>query len=107
MKLMLPLTRIVVVVAAMAFAACAIGEQSDAYQDAFKLLKSGQQTQALERVDSFLKANPKDARARFLKGVILTEQSKAADAISIFSSLTEDYPELPEPYNKLAGLYAQ
>jgi tetratricopeptide (TPR) repeat protein len=107
MMLMPSLTRIALVLAAMALAPYAIGAQSDAYQDAVKLLKSGQQTQALERVDSFLKANPKDARARFLKGVILTEQKKAADAISIFSSLTEDYPELPEPYNNLAVLYAQ
>jgi tetratricopeptide (TPR) repeat protein len=107
MTLMLPLTRIALVLAAMAFAPYAICAQSDAYQDAAKLLKSGQRAQALERVDSFLKTNPKDARARFLKGVILTEQSKAGDAISIFSSLTEDYPELPEPYNNLAVLYAQ
>ncbi|HEV8517747.1 MAG TPA: tetratricopeptide repeat protein [Burkholderiales bacterium] len=107
MMFMLPLTRIAIVLAAIAFAPYAIGAQSDAYQDAVKLLKSGQPTQALERVDGFLKANPKDARARFLKGVILTEQNKAADAISIFSGLTEDFPELPEPYNNLAVLYAQ
>ena len=92
---------------AVLFAPYGICAQSDAYQDATKLLRSGQQAQALERVDSFLKANPKDARARFLKGVILTEQSKAADAISVFTGLTEDYPELPEPYNNLAVLYAQ
>jgi Flp pilus assembly protein TadD len=100
-------TRIALVLAAIACAPFAIGAQSDAYQDAVKLLKSGQQTQALARVDSFLKSNPKDARARFLKGVILTEQNKAADAISTFAGLTEDYPELPEPYNNLAVLYAQ
>jgi hypothetical protein len=45
----------------------------------------------------------KDARARFLKGVILTEQNKAADAISIFSGLTEDFPELPEPSQQFGG----
>ncbi|HEV2009204.1 MAG TPA: tetratricopeptide repeat protein, partial [Burkholderiales bacterium] len=107
MMLMPSLMRIALVLAAMLFAPYGISAQSDAYQDAAKLLRSGQQAQALERVDSFLKANPKDARARFLKGVILTEQSKAADAISIFTGLTEDYPELPEPYNNLAVLYAQ
>jgi Flp pilus assembly protein TadD len=83
-----------------------VSAQSDDYQEAAKLFRSGQQAQALERVDSFLKANPKDARARFLKGLILTEQSKPADAIRIFTGLTEDYPELPEPYNNLAVLYA-
>jgi tetratricopeptide (TPR) repeat protein len=43
---------------------------------------------------------------RFLKGVILTEQNRQADAIAVFSKLTEDYPDLPEPYNNLAVLYA-
>ena len=107
MTLMPSPTRIALMLVAVLFAPYGICAQSDAYQDATKLLRSGQQAQALERVDSFLKANPKDARARFLKGVILTEQSKAADAISVFTGLTEDYPELPEPYNNLAVLYAQ
>jgi Tfp pilus assembly protein PilF len=43
---------------------------------------------------------------RFLRGVILTEQGKTDDAITVFTRLTEDYPELPEPYNNLAVLYA-
>ena len=43
---------------------------------------------------------------RFLKGLILAEQGKHADVIRIFQGLTEDYPELPEPYNNLAVLYA-
>jgi tetratricopeptide (TPR) repeat protein len=113
------ISRIALVIAGFLFAACA-GAQSDEYTEAGKLLRGGQQAQALERIDSFLKANPKDPRGRFLKGVILTEQSKQADAggkaaeatskqadaIKIFTGLTEDYPELPEPYNNLAVLYA-
>jgi tetratricopeptide (TPR) repeat protein len=47
-----------------------------------------------------------DAQARFHKGLVLTEQGKTADAIKIFSALTDDYPDLPEPYNNLAVLYA-
>jgi ketosteroid isomerase-like protein len=47
-----------------------------------------------------------DAQSRFNKGLMLTEQGKTADAIQIFSALTKDYPELPEPYNNLAVLYA-
>ena len=82
------------------------GAQSDEYAEAGKLFRAGQQAQALEKVDNFLKANPKDARGRFLKGLIFTEQGKPADAIKIFTGLTEDYPELPEPYNNLAVLYA-
>src|SRR5258706_7087938 len=88
-----------------AFAVAAVA-QNDEFAEAGKLFRSGQQAQALERVDNFLKANPKDGSGRFLKGLILTEQGKQADAIKIFTGLTEDYPELPEPYNNLAVLYA-
>ncbi|SFF77765.1 Tetratricopeptide repeat-containing protein [Duganella sp. CF458] len=38
--------------------------------------------------------------------MILSEQGKTADAINVFQKLTEDYPELPEPYNNLAVLHA-
>ncbi len=79
---------------------------ADELQDATQLFKQGQQSQALSKVNSFLSAKPKDAQGRFLKGLILTEQKKTADAIKIFSDLTQDYPELPEPYNNLAVLYA-
>ncbi len=50
--------------------------------------------------------SPKDARGRFLKGLILAEQNKPNDAIKIFTELTQEFPELPEPYNNLAVLYA-
>ncbi len=79
---------------------------ADDIQDANKLFKQGQHGQALDKVNEFLAGKPKDAQARFLKGLILTEQGKTADAIKTFTSLTEDYPELPEPYNNLAVLYA-
>ena len=83
-----------------------LAAHADDTQDANKLFKQGQHSQALEKVNGVLANKPKDAQARFLKGLILTEQGKANDAIKIFSSLTEDYPELPEPYNNLAVLYA-
>ena len=75
-------------------------------QDISKLLKQGKPDQALVRVNTYLANKPKDAQARFLKGLILTEQDKTNDAIRVFSDLTEDFPELPEPYNNLAVLYA-
>src|SRR3989338_3206113 len=79
---------------------------ADDTQDAHKLFKQGQHSQALDKVNGVLAGKPKDAQARFLKGLILTEQGKSAEAIKTFSALTEDYPELPEPYNNLAVLYA-
>jgi tetratricopeptide (TPR) repeat protein len=79
---------------------------ADEIQDANTLFKQGQYEQALGKVDTILANKPKDAQARFLKGLIQSEQGKAADAIRTFTDLTEDYPELPEPYNNLAVLYA-
>lgn len=79
---------------------------ADDLQDANKLFKQGQHAQALEKVNSFLAAKPKDAQGRFLKGLILAEQGNTNEAIAVFNGLTEDYPELPEPYNNLAVLYA-
>jgi tetratricopeptide (TPR) repeat protein len=38
--------------------------------------------------------------------LILTEQGNSKEAIEIFTKLTQDYPELPEPYNNLAVIYA-
>src|SRR5258708_37405430 len=75
-------------------------------QDASKFLKAGQHSQALERVNRALKAKPRDPQARFLKGIIVTEQGNSKEAIEIFTKLTQDYPELPEPYNNLAVIYA-
>ncbi|SOD42177.1 tetratricopeptide repeat protein [Nitrosovibrio sp. Nv4] len=71
-----------------------------------KLYKQGNLAKALEQADAYLALKPKDAQMRFNKGLILTEQKKTADAISIFSSLAEEYPDLPEPHNNLAVLYA-
>ncbi len=88
------------------FIAAAAIAQSDELQDASQLLKQGQLDRAMERVDGYLKTRPKDARGRFLKGLIFAEQNRPNDAIKIFTELTQEFPELPEPYNNLAVLYA-
>ncbi len=72
-----------------------------------KLVRQGQYPLALEKIDAYLAETPGDAEARFLKGVVLSETGKPAEAIEIFTRLTEEYPEMPEPYNNLAVLYAQ
>lgn len=72
-----------------------------------RLIKQGQHAQALEKTEQYLSSRPKDAQGRFLKGLILTEMNRPTEAIGVFTKLSEDYPELPEPYNNLAVLYAQ
>lgn len=79
---------------------------ADDYGDVAQLLRSGKTAEALAKADQYLSGKPKDPQMRFLKGVAQTESSKLSDAIATFTRLTEDYPELPEPYNNLAVLYA-
>jgi tetratricopeptide (TPR) repeat protein len=80
--------------------------RADDIQDINRLIKQGQHAQALDRVNQYLAKRPRDAQGRFLKGLIFAEQNKTAEAIDVFSKLSQDYPELPEPYNNLAVLYA-
>jgi tetratricopeptide (TPR) repeat protein len=75
-------------------------------QEADQAFRQGQYSAALDKVNAFLASNGKDAQGRFLKGLILTELNRHADAIKVFTALADDYPELPEPYNNLAVLYA-
>ncbi|HUY03416.1 MAG TPA: tetratricopeptide repeat protein [Rhodocyclaceae bacterium] len=88
-------------------AALALPVRADELQDASRLLKQGQQAEALAKADQYLSSHPKDAQGRFLKGLILTEMHRNPEAIAVFTKLTEDYPQLPEPYNNLAVIYAQ
>lgn len=96
----------IVVLHGLAAMLCAGSAFADEAADVSNLLRANQYGAALAKADAFLAHKPRDAQMRFLKGVILTEQNKPAEAIAIFSRLTEDFPSLPEPYNNLAVLYA-
>ena len=90
----------------LGLALAAVGVNADELQDITRMMRQGQLPQSLERVDKYLSGKPRDAQGRFLKGLILTEMNRPNDAIQVFLKLSEDYPELPEPYNNLAVLYA-
>ena len=79
---------------------------ADELSDVNKLIRAGQFGEAISKADAFLLQHPRDAQMRFLKGLILTEQNKPTEAIAVFTKLTEDFPNLPEPYNNLAVLFA-
>ncbi len=100
--------RFAVAIAALllSLAGAAIAAPADDLREAQKLYGQGKLQPAMEKVDAYLKAQPREPQGRFLKGLILTEQKKVTEAVQVFTSLTEDYPELPEPYNNLAVLYA-
>jgi Flp pilus assembly protein TadD len=79
---------------------------ADDYADVNHLISAGQLPQALAKADDYLAARPRDPQMRFLKGVIQAQAGKRDEAIATLTQITEDYPELPEPYNNLAVLHA-
>jgi len=62
--------------------------------------------EALKQLDAYLVDNADDVEARLFRGVILTRQGNVDEAIATFDELSRDRPELPEPLNNLAVLYA-
>lgn len=92
--------------ALMGLALSGAPSRADEANEVSKLIQKSKFEQAQARADAYLATRPNDAQMRFLKGLILTERNKPAEAINIFTKLTEDFPELPEPYNNLAVLYA-
>lgn len=84
----------------------ALSSQADEFSDTSELVRANKFAEALVKVDSYLVNKPADPQMRFLKGVIQRNLGKQDEAIATFTRLTQDYPELAEPYNNLAVLYA-
>jgi len=78
--------------------------RADLVTDVQTELSRGDTTAALAAADAALAARPRDAQARFLRGVVLMEMKRNADALSLFTQLSQEYPELPEPFNNIALL---
>lgn len=101
---MFKLCRVVCVLSALALAPQAIA--ASVAEDAQRLIQQGQPAEALKKLDAHLAKNPRDAEARFARGLALVKLNRSKDAQRVFADLTRDYPQLPEPYNNLAVLYA-
>jgi Flp pilus assembly protein TadD len=71
-----------------------------------RLHHAGQSQAALERADKYLATKPKDAQMRFLKAVVLADTRRQSEATALLQQLVQEFPELPEPHNNLAALYA-
>jgi tetratricopeptide (TPR) repeat protein len=99
------LPRLLRLMALTALMGASVAHAND-YADIAQLIKAGKPADALAKADQRLAANPRDPQLRFLRGVAQADSGKPADAIATFTKLTEEYPELPEPYNNLAVLYA-
>ena len=106
MKLCRPGFTLALVLLAAVLSVFGAAAHADEYSDVAQLTREGKFSEALSRADRFLSNKPRDAQMRLLKGVTQRDAGKTADAISTFTRLTEEFPELPEPYNNLGVLYA-
>lgn len=79
---------------------------ADDYGDVQQLANAGQTAAALSKADSYISAHPNDPQMRFIKANILSSMGRTQDAQKLLEQLTQQYPELPEPWNNLAVLYA-
>ncbi len=75
--------------------------------EATRMIRDGQYVPAMAKIDAALAADARNPQARFLKGVVQTDQGDVDDATETFQTLTQDFPELPEPHNNLAVIWAQ
>jgi tetratricopeptide (TPR) repeat protein len=97
-----PLARLLLAV----LVATACHARADELADVQRLYYAGQTATAMQRVDQALATNPRDPQMRFLKGVMLTDAKRNMEAIAVFQKLSDEFPDLAEPYNNLAALYA-
>ena len=70
------------------------------------LVQQGKLDEALSATDAELDNDKASVTYRFLKGSILTRLNRLDEAAAIFLKLTDEHPELPEPYNNLAVVHA-
>lgn len=71
------------------------------------LLKNGKYNHAEILINNSNESNLNDPELLFYKGINETNLGKKNQAIDTFRDLTERFPELPEPFNNLAVLYAE
>lgn len=85
-----------------------VGSAPDQGKDAAKAAaNAASASEAARRVARFLaSSHPLDPQLQLRRGLSLAEEGRADEAINIFTRLTIEHPELPEPYNNLAVLYA-
>lgn len=78
----------------------------DSYGDIQVLINDGQYKEALKMTEAQLSRNGADIKLQFMKGLVLTRLDRYDDAEQVFIQLTKENPELPEPFNNLAVVYA-
>ena len=71
------------------------------------LVTRGELEAALQRAERAAAAQPRDAQLQFLHGVVLMDLQRDGPALEVFTRMSQDYPELPDPFNNIALLHAR
>ena len=71
-----------------------------------KLTKERKFTDAIKAIDTVLVKSPRNVQLRFLKARLQIELRDQVSAKNTWIEITQQFPELPEPYNNLAALSA-
>ncbi len=76
------------------------------------MITEGRAAAALTEIDERLRQRAAsnvsgvDARLLFLRGRALAAEGRLDEAAAVYERMTTDFPELPEPWNNLAAVYA-
>ena len=71
-----------------------------------RLIVEKQFDDALKQIDLALKANPRNVQLQFKKAVVYNRMGNRRVAKTLFGDMIDKYPEIVEPYNNLAAIYA-
>ena len=74
--------------------------------DIEKLVKAKKYPEAIELINKQLKKTPGNVQLRYVKARMQIEMRQWAEAKKTLIEITQQFPELPEPYNNLAALAA-
>ena len=77
------------------------------YKKVNQLLTVKDYPAALKAADAYLAGNPRDPQMRLIRSRVLLAQGKTDEARNQLLAITQEFPEIAEPYNNLAVLHAQ
>lgn len=90
----------------LALWACAGLAWADVYSEVNDKITAGQLPEAQALISRHLEKQPTDPQMRLMQSQIQRAQGEHEKAQATLEALTQEFPELPEPYNNLAVIYA-
>lgn len=92
------------VMGGLAFASLSVW--ADVYGEINEKINSGQYSVAQSLIERETLKRANDPQIRLLQSQMQLAQGQTQQALETLLALTQEFPELPEPYNNLAVLYA-